>query len=46
MKVKDLKSGQGKIDIELEIVSKGEIRNFDTPRASGRVCNAAGNKRL
>jgi len=42
MKVKDLKSGQGKIDIELEIVSKGEIRNFDTPRASGRVCNAAG----
>lgn len=42
LKVKELKSRAGVPEIELEIVSKGEARDFATERGSGRVCNCAG----
>ncbi|MDO8627134.1 MAG: DNA-binding protein [Candidatus Diapherotrites archaeon] len=42
MNVKDLSSGQGKIDIELEIVSMAEPRPFANARGEGKVANAAG----
>ena len=40
MKVKEIKPRQGKIDIELEIVDIGEVRQFDRFGKVGRVVNA------
>lgn len=40
MKVKEIKPRQGKIDIELEIVDIGEIRQFERFGKVGRVVNA------
>ena len=42
MKVNEVKAKQAVDEIELEIVSKGEARDFATERSSGKVCNAAG----
>ncbi len=41
MKVSELKAKTGKIDIELEIVSVAEPREFTNNRGSGKVANAA-----
>lgn len=41
MQVKDLKARMPVDEIELEIVSKGDVREFATERGSGRVCNCA-----
>ena len=41
MKVSEIKIKQAVPEIELEIVSKGEIREFANDRGSGKVCNAA-----
>ncbi len=40
MKVKEIKPRQGKIDIELEIVDIGEVRQFERFGKTGRVVNA------
>lgn len=40
MEIKDIQSGQGKIDIVVEIVSKDEPRTFDKFGKSGKVANA------
>ncbi len=40
MKVKEIKPRQGKIDIELEIVDIGEVREFERFGKTGRVVNA------
>jgi replication factor A1 len=42
MQVKDLQPRQGKVDIELEIVSIAEPREFANQNGSGKVANAAG----
>jgi len=42
MLVKDLKPRMAVEEIELEIVSKGEVREFANERGSGKVCNCAG----
>ena len=42
MKVNEVKAKQAVPEIELEVVSKGEVRDFATERASGKVCSAAG----
>lgn len=42
MLVKDLKIKTGFDELVLEIVSKGEVRNFTNFRGSGKVCNAVG----
>tara|TARA_Y100000310_G_scaffold334097_1_gene413027 strand:+ start:7176 stop:7472 length:297 start_codon:yes stop_codon:yes gene_type:complete len=42
LKVNEIKAKQAVPEIVLEIVSKSEIRDFATERASGKVCNAAG----
>jgi replication factor A1 len=42
MQIKDIQSGQGKIDIELEVVSVQEPRTFDKFGKSGKVANAKG----
>lgn len=39
MKVKEIKPRQGKIDIELEIVEIGEVRQFERFGKIGRVVN-------
>lgn len=41
MLVKDLKPRTGVDELVLEIVSKGDIREFANERGSGKVCNAA-----
>lgn len=41
MKVSEVKAKQAVPEIELEIVSKGEIRDFANDRGSGKVCSAA-----
>jgi len=41
VKVSELKPRQAVPEIELEVVSKGEVRDFATERASGKVCSAA-----
>lgn len=41
MKVNELKPRQEVPEIELEIVSKGEVREFANERGSGKVCSAA-----
>ncbi|MBI2134367.1 hypothetical protein HYU09_00105 [Candidatus Woesearchaeota archaeon] len=40
MQVKDLKPRQGKVDIELDIVDMGEVREFEKFGKAGRVANA------
>ncbi len=40
MKVSELQPRQGKIDIELEIVELGDIREFERFGKPGRVANA------
>ena len=40
MKVSELKVGQGKVDINLEVKSKGPVRSFDKFGKQLRVCNA------
>ncbi|MBW3017022.1 single-stranded DNA-binding protein, partial [Candidatus Woesearchaeota archaeon] len=42
MNVSDLKPKQGKVDIVLEVVEKGEPKEFSKFGSSGRVCNAKG----
>jgi len=41
LKVKELKGGMSVPEITVEIVSKGEKRDFATAKASGSVCNCA-----
>ena len=41
MLVKDLKPRMAVEEIVLEIVSKGEVRQFANDRGEGKVCNAA-----
>lgn len=41
MLVKDLKPKTPVDEIELEIISIGEVREFANDRATGKVCNAA-----
>ncbi len=41
MLVKDLKPRTSVPEIELEIVSKGDVREFANERGSGKVCSAA-----
>jgi len=41
LKVNELKPKQAVPEIELEIVSKGEVREFANERSSGKVCGAA-----
>lgn len=40
MEIKDLQVGQGKVDIEMEITDKSEVREFMKFDKPGRVCNA------
>jgi len=40
MKIKDLKPRQGKVDIEVEIVDIGEVREFQKFGKAGRVATA------
>lgn len=42
MAIKDLQAKQGNVDLELEIVSKEEPREFQKFGKPGRVCNAQG----
>jgi len=39
MAVKDLQPRQGKVNIQLDIVEKGEVRTFNKFGKEGRVCN-------
>lgn len=39
-KINELKPRMGKIDIEIEIVSMGEVREFSKFGNTGRVCTA------
>jgi len=41
MPIKDLQARQGKVDIVVEVVDKGEVREFQKFGKAGRVCNAA-----
>jgi len=41
MLVKDLKPRMAVDELSLEIVSKGEVRQFANDRGEGKVCNAA-----
>jgi len=41
MKISELKIGQGKVDIEAEVKSVGEIRNFNKFGRELKVCDAA-----
>lgn len=40
MEIKDLKPGQGNIEVVGEVIEKGEIREFEKFGKPGRVCNA------
>ncbi|MEI6731530.1 MAG: SOSS complex subunit B family protein [archaeon] len=40
MKLAELKSGQGKVDIDLEVKSKGEVRSFNKYGRDLKVANA------
>jgi len=42
MKVNELKARSPVPEIELEIVSKGEVREWANDKGSGKVCNCAG----
>ncbi|MFH1637883.1 MAG: OB-fold nucleic acid binding domain-containing protein [Candidatus Woesearchaeota archaeon] len=39
-KINELKPRMGKVEIEVEIVSKGEVREFNKFGNAGRVCTA------
>ena len=39
MKINELQAKQGKVEIEIEIVEKGEVREFTKFGAIGKVCN-------
>ncbi len=39
-KINELKPRLGKVDIEVEVVSKGDVREFNKFGTTGRVCNA------
>ena len=41
MKIKELKGGMSVPEIIVEVVSKGEKRDFATAKASGSLCNCA-----
>ena len=40
MPIKDLQPRQGNVEIEAEVTSKGDIREFNKFGKAGRVCNA------
>jgi replication factor A1 len=40
MAIKDLEVRQGSVDIVIEVVEKGEVREFQKFGKTGRVCNA------
>ena len=40
MKISELESRTGKIDIEAEVTDIGEVREFEKFGRTGRVCNA------
>lgn len=40
MVIKDLRSGMGNVNLVLEIIEKGNIREFDKFGKKGKVCNA------
>ena len=40
MLIADLKAGQGKVDITVDITEKGEARSFSKFGKEGKVCNA------
>ena len=40
MAIKDLEARQGNVNLTLEIVEKGDIREFEKFGKKGRVCNA------
>ena len=40
MDIADIQAGQGKIDIEAEVIKKGDIRTFDKFGKQGKVCSA------
>lgn len=40
MPIADLKAGQGKVDITVDITEKGDVRTFAKFGKEGRVCNA------
>ena len=40
MKLGELRVGQGKIDVEAEVIEKGEPRSFQKFGKEGKVCNA------
>ena len=42
MKVSQLRPRMGNVFIELEVVSKGESREFASAKGQGKVCNVAG----
>ncbi len=40
MEIKDLEPRQGKVEITVEVVDKGEVRTFSKFGTAGRVCKA------
>ncbi len=40
MNIAELQARQGKVDIEVEVVEKGEVKAFDKYGKQGKVCNA------
>ena len=40
MKIEELQSKQGKVDVEVEVISKDELREFEKFGNKGKVCNA------
>ncbi len=40
MEIKELVAGQGKIDIVVEVIDKGDVKEFEKFGRSGRVCEA------
>ena len=40
MEIKDLAPRQGNVDITIDVVEKGDVREFEKFGKSGRVCNA------
>jgi len=40
MSIKDLQARQGNVDLVLEIIEKGDVREFEKFGKKGRVCNA------
>lgn len=40
MDIQDIQAGQGSIEIEAEVVKKGDVRTFEKFGKQGKVCNA------